>query len=219
MIDPAANLMASYIGLVRALAWRIHQQLPRSVELDDLVGYGCIGLAEAARGYDPRRGHKFSTFAYYRIRGAIFDGLSQMAWFRRDKYEARGYQPSELDGESVPQGEVEMAFSANSAWFRASAERLAGSHGSTGPARAHESVDRSVSAESAVMQQEVDVRLRQLVEALPPAAAELLKATYYEGLTLKDAAIRQGRNKSWASRLHARVLRQLALSLKAEGFA
>jgi RNA polymerase sigma factor for flagellar operon FliA len=218
MSDQGHNLMASYLGLVRALAWKIHQQLPRSVELDDLIGYGCIGLAEAAKSYDPSRG-KFSTFAFYRIRGAIFDGLSQMAWFRRDKFEARAYQVSGLESEPVDAAELDAALNANSAWFRQSAGRLDGSFGGAGSAGRPDTVDRGASAEDAALRGEMEVRLRQLVDALPAAAAELLKATYYEGLTLKDAAARQGRNKSWASRLHTRVLRQLALSLKADGFA
>jgi DNA-directed RNA polymerase specialized sigma subunit len=61
--------------------------------------------------------------------------------------------------------------------------------------------------------------LRELIRALPEAAAELLQATYFEGLSLKDAAARMGRDKSWASRLHARTLRKLATSLKSEGYA
>lgn len=219
MSEQAPILMATYLGLVRALAWKIHQQLPRSVDLDDLVGYGCVGLAEAARAYNPALGHKFSTFAYYRIRGAILDGLSQMTWFRRDKFEAREYQPTDEEETSEPtRGEVERTLTNNAAWYLQAADRLERSVGITGSAAAAEAADPSASAESAVMQTEVESRLRQMIDTLPKAAAELIKATYYEGLTLKDAAALQGRDKSWASRLHARVLRQLELSLKAEGF-
>lgn len=216
MNEQAANLMASYLGLVRALAWRIHQQLPRSVELDDLVGYGCVGLAEAARAYDPSRGHKFSTFAFHRIRGAILDGLSQMAWFRPEKFAANEYRredDSAGDGDEPESPDLaEAALRANAHWYRQAAERLERSllenAGNTG---------RHQSGESAAIERELNVRVRELVEALPAAAAELLKATYYEGLTLKDAAARMGHDKSWASRLHARALAKLHRSLRAEG--
>jgi RNA polymerase sigma factor for flagellar operon FliA len=232
MNDSVTSLMASYLGLVRALAWKIHQQLPRSVDLDDLVGYGCVGLAEAARAFDQDRGLKFSTYAFHRIRGAILDGLSQMSWFREDKFEARAYQdmdaiPAEPgrpeDGKSDPKDagvvqSTERALRANAAWFRRAADRLDQAFTARG-AVSDEPVDRGGSAESIAMQRELEGRLGKLVEALPAAAAELLKATYYEGLTLKDAAARMGRNKSWASRLHARTLRKLATSLKAEGYA
>src|SRR5439155_9969586 len=47
------------------------------------IGYGQLGLAQAAQEFDPERGIQFSTFAYYRIRGAILDGANQMNWLRR----------------------------------------------------------------------------------------------------------------------------------------
>ena len=217
--ERSSNLMTSYIGLVKALAWKIHQQLPRSVELDDLVGYGCVGLAEAARSFDETRGHKFSTYAYQRVRGAILDGLTQMSWFRRDKFEARELQGTDNDPDAGVVIDTDQALSANQAWFKSAADRLERSFGTTGSAAELQAVDRAASPENAAIEQETADRVRQMIDSLPRAAAELLKATYYEGLTLKDAAARMGRDKCWASRLHARTLRQLARSLKAEGYA
>ena len=74
---------------MRSLASRIHHKLPPYVDLEDLVAYGQMGLAEAARDFDPARGTQFSTFAYYRIRGAIYDGLAKMSWFSRVEYGRR----------------------------------------------------------------------------------------------------------------------------------
>jgi RNA polymerase sigma factor for flagellar operon FliA len=217
------NMMSAYIGLVRALAWKIHQQLPRSVDLDDLVGYGCVGLAEASQSFDPDRGLKFSTFAYHRVRGAILDGLSQMSWFRRDKFAANEYR-RDRDGDGdrqessyASEGEpAEAHMYDNGPWVRDAAERL--SRKSLGPDVVDTIPDKSHTSEQSVMQREAEARVRQLVDTLPQAAAELLRATYYEGLSLKDAAQRVGRDKSWASRLHARAIRQLAMALKAEGY-
>jgi RNA polymerase sigma factor for flagellar operon FliA len=70
MSDHPSNLMVTYLGLVRALAWKIHQKLPRQVDLEDLVGYGTIGLVEAATTFDPSRGLRFTT-AFHRIRGVL----------------------------------------------------------------------------------------------------------------------------------------------------
>lgn len=213
--------MATYLGLVRALAWKIHQQLPRSVELDDLVGYGCVGLAEAAQSFDPKRGLKFTTFAYHRIRGSILDGLGQMAWFSRQKFEAREYQSSPEEEGRLASGGNDAALDAaagegpNNEWYREAALRLQQGN----PAVAEEVADRSPTGDSIVAQRELDERLRQMIQTLPKIAAELLIATYYEGLSLKDAAHRMGRDKSWASRLHARALSQLARALRAEGLA
>ncbi|MGV2335702.1 MAG UNVERIFIED_CONTAM: hypothetical protein LVR18_16830 [Planctomycetaceae bacterium] len=57
-------------GLVRTIAWRVHQRLPKTVDLDDLIGYGQVGLAEAARDFDETKGSQFVTYAWYRVRGA-----------------------------------------------------------------------------------------------------------------------------------------------------
>ena len=69
--------------LVRWLALRIHRNIPVRVDLEDLIAYGEVGLAEAARDYEPANGAQFTTFAYYRVRGAIYDGLSKMTWTSR----------------------------------------------------------------------------------------------------------------------------------------
>ena len=61
-------------ALVKSLAARIHRNLPVHVDFDDLISYGQIGLAEAAQDFDAEQGTRFTTFAYYRIRGAILDG-------------------------------------------------------------------------------------------------------------------------------------------------
>jgi RNA polymerase sigma factor for flagellar operon FliA len=77
------QLVFTHQGLVRAIARGIHRSFPSYIELDDLIGYGQVGLAQAARDFDHERGMQFSTFAYYRIRGAILDGANQMNWLRR----------------------------------------------------------------------------------------------------------------------------------------
>src|SRR5262249_54862619 len=62
----------------------IQKRLPPSVDRDDLIGAAELGLVEAARNFDPTRGVLFKTFAYYRIRGAIYDALRRMGWLKGD---------------------------------------------------------------------------------------------------------------------------------------
>ena len=71
------QLVTTHGALVRAIAVNIHSKLPVHVELCDLVQEGMRGLIDAARRYDPRRGVAFTTYAKYRVRGAILDGLRQ----------------------------------------------------------------------------------------------------------------------------------------------
>ena len=77
------TLIEDYIPLVKYLAHRISVKLPNHVEIDDLVNSGIIGLIDAIEKFDRSRGIKFKTYAEFRIRGAIFDGLRSLDWVPR----------------------------------------------------------------------------------------------------------------------------------------
>ena len=63
--------------LVRRIAHHMMAALPASVELDDLIQSGMMGLLDAARRYQTTQGAQFETYAVQRIRGAMLDGLRQ----------------------------------------------------------------------------------------------------------------------------------------------
>ncbi len=77
------KLLADYLPLVKNVAGRMAAGFPRSVELNDLINTGVIGLIEAFNNFDPARGVKFETFAVPRIRGAILDELRALDWVPR----------------------------------------------------------------------------------------------------------------------------------------
>ena len=72
-----------YAPLVRKIASIMISRLPASVELDDLVQVGMMGLLEAARQFDPLQGAQFETFASPRIKGAMLDELRRIDWMPR----------------------------------------------------------------------------------------------------------------------------------------
>jgi RNA polymerase sigma factor for flagellar operon FliA len=71
---------------VQSLARKLKKQITARIDFDDLVGYGSKGLIEAAERFDPSHGVAFTTFAYYRIRGAMLDGVRTMGWYSRADY-------------------------------------------------------------------------------------------------------------------------------------
>src|SRR4051812_46083884 len=79
-------LAEQYIPYVRSIAGKIKKTVAKEIDFEDLVEYGMIGLLEAADRYDPKFGANFMTFAYYRIHGAIYDGLRGMGWMSRSEY-------------------------------------------------------------------------------------------------------------------------------------
>lgn len=84
-LDPNTrdNLLREYLPLVKNVASRMAIGFPKSVEYNDLVNTGVIGLIEAFNNYDPARGVKFETYAVPRIRGAILDELRALDWVPR----------------------------------------------------------------------------------------------------------------------------------------
>src|SRR3954470_10912687 len=86
MAAESDRLIEQHLSLVQAIAGKLKRTLGRSIDFEDLVGYGSKGLVEAAERFDARQGTAFSTFAYYRIRGAMLDGLRTMGWYSRADY-------------------------------------------------------------------------------------------------------------------------------------
>ena len=68
--------LEAYMPLVHSIASMVSGKgLPPNIEYDDLVSDGTIGLMKAWDNFDPKRGVKFETYASYRVRGEILDGL------------------------------------------------------------------------------------------------------------------------------------------------
>lgn len=76
-------MILQYAGLVKYVAGRLAITLPPSLDWEDILSYGTMGLIEAVDRYDEARGVKFETFAITRIRGAIIDQLRSLDWVPR----------------------------------------------------------------------------------------------------------------------------------------
>ncbi len=77
------ELVAENVGLVKRIACHLAGRLPSSVEIDDLMQAGMIGLLEAAANFDASRGASFETWAGIRIRGAMLDEVRKLDWTPR----------------------------------------------------------------------------------------------------------------------------------------
>ncbi|MBV8820836.1 MAG: FliA/WhiG family RNA polymerase sigma factor [Acidobacteriaceae bacterium] len=79
------RLILEHLPQVRLIARRIHDRLPESVNLDDLISTGTIGLISAIDRFDPTHNVKLKTYAEYKIRGAILDSLRGLDWAPRQQ--------------------------------------------------------------------------------------------------------------------------------------
>ncbi|MGE0484891.1 MAG: RNA polymerase sigma factor FliA [Gammaproteobacteria bacterium] len=77
------ELVDDYAPLVKRIAYHLMTRLPPTVQVDDLIQSGMIGLLEAARNYDPSQGASFETYAGIRIRGAMLDEIRKGDWAPR----------------------------------------------------------------------------------------------------------------------------------------
>ncbi|HZU26258.1 MAG TPA: FliA/WhiG family RNA polymerase sigma factor [Bryobacteraceae bacterium] len=79
------RLILEHLPQVRLIARRIHERLPETVNFDDLVSSGIVGLISAIDRFDPAHNVKLKTYAEYKIRGAILDSLRGLDWAPRQQ--------------------------------------------------------------------------------------------------------------------------------------
>jgi RNA polymerase sigma factor for flagellar operon FliA len=78
------QIVLDHLPLVKAIAIRVHENLPVHVDLDDLIHAGVLGLFDAVLKYDNSKNVAFHAYAKHRIKGAILDNLREMDWASRD---------------------------------------------------------------------------------------------------------------------------------------
>jgi RNA polymerase sigma factor for flagellar operon FliA len=214
------KLVDANVPFVRALAAKLREGLPGNVDYEDLVSYGMQGLLEAAQRFDGRHGASFTTFAYYRIRGAIYDGMRGMGFVPRAEltrqrveeraaaylahlaereYGAEEPAPKALDLEEEVRYLAE-ALGDVAAIFLASLDAGGGLPAALQPTQHLERRERNRALQAALA-------------TLPEKERKLLELYYYEDLNLDEAGAKLGLSKSWASRVHARAIVMLRKAL------
>jgi len=214
------RLAERHLPLVRSLATQLRDQIPDHLALEDLLGYGSKGLMEAAERYDPSRGIAFSTFAHYRIRGALVDGLRVMgglprAVVRRFRAEAMANeylgnaQEREAGADPAQRGQASTADT-----LRTLSDHVTGLttivmvslDGEFSPDSADQQVDEELDRVNYTW---LAPRVKEALDQLPERERRLMEDCYYGDLCIKEAGEKQGLSKSWSSRLHARAIKKL----------
>lgn len=210
-----ASIIEAHQGLVQDAVQRIQKNLALRVERDDLVAYGNMGLLNAWRRYDESRGAAFSTFAYYRIRGAIYDGCRKEGWLPRNrKVRAKTHEALNEHLEAQHEAHIKAPESRS---LSESANRVSDMVGSAitlilveqselehiESAGAHERADRVIE------KKDDNAMLHDAISQLDPEERILIKRHHYYGDSITDIAHDLGKSKSWCSRMHSRALERL----------
>ncbi len=80
------QMVERHLPLVRRIAYHLMGRMPSSVQLDDLVQAGMVGLLEAINNYDGSKGASFETYARIRVQGAMIDEVRRGDWTPRSVY-------------------------------------------------------------------------------------------------------------------------------------
>jgi RNA polymerase sigma factor for flagellar operon FliA len=200
-------------GFVRNIAAKTREQLSLPCEIDDLVGFGYRGLLEARERFDPSQGVQFKTYAYYRVRGAMIDGVRKMVDVPRRAF-ARMRAARALDTECESAGQIRAAVERTRTDLYASLQavdsilsRVVTAY-SLGGVLELENTDPDT-PEDLAMAGERKEAVRGALERLPERERLLLRGVYLEDRTIDEVARQLGISKSWASRVHGKALDML----------
>lgn len=228
-------LILEYLPLVKYVAGRLAIGLPPSVEIDDLIGSGTIGLLSAVERYDPSRDNKFSTYAIARIRGSMLDELRSMDWIPRSvRKKARRVEEAYTRLENrlrrpATDEEVARELSVTVPEFLAMLDEVRGTSlvslddfmnpsdsGST--MKIHDTVeDQSrIDPASSLEVEKMRKVLENALDTLPDRDRLVIILYYYEELTLKEIGETLGVSESRVSQIHTKAIFRLRGRLRAE---
>jgi RNA polymerase sigma factor for flagellar operon FliA len=215
------------LDLVEIIARQVGRAIGQPASFEDLVSYGREGLLDAARRFDPARGVPFRTYANYRVRGAVIDGVRALSRLPRRAHER--LSAFEAAGR-VSEGQAEdLQVRAPPGASRAQAERALSDHlagmatamavgliagGARGDDGELTCVAPADDPEMALARAELLALVRRGIDDLGRQEAELLRRHYLAGERFDRVAEELGLSKSWASRLHTRAIRRLAERLR-----
>ncbi|HEX4772155.1 MAG TPA: sigma-70 family RNA polymerase sigma factor [Bryobacteraceae bacterium] len=191
------NLIESHISYAHAVAAELLARFPAHVDRQDVMAAAEYGLVQAANTYDPGKGVAFTTFAYYRIRGAVFDLLRETIKSARFEAAANEYMMDYSAGGGIPSdAEVKTVATGIVASYFLSIDPSPGSPSAEAP------IDT-------LLRQEQEKGIRNALKTLPEKNRKVLEAYYFEDLTLEEIGKQLGLSKSWVSRMHAKGLEML----------
>jgi len=216
--------------LVRCIAKRLHDRLPPSVLLEDLIDTGVLGLIEAIQHFDADKHVDLSSYAKHRIRGAMLDSLRELDWgprllrkkgrdldSARDRVQARTQRPAEEADLAREAGiRVEELRRLEENLLRLDLSAL---HEQEMDEQNGDSIEQQPSKQDLdpfylCLRGEVKNLLGAAIDALPERERQVLALYYYDDLTMKEVGMALGVGEARVSQLHSAVLGRLRTHLE-----
>lgn len=228
-VDAKRRLIEHYLPLVDYVSSRMAVGLPKNVTKDDLASNGVMGLIDAIEKFDYQRGLQFETYASWRIRGAIIDGLRQGDWVPRSvrdkakKMEDAYAVLEQRNLRSASDEEVCDYLNISLKEFQQMLQEVAVSTVCSleDPIREEESEtrlsllvdDKAINPESKVHESFLRDSLLQGIERLTVKERTVISLFYYEDLSLSEIAEVMSLSPSRISQLHSKAILRLRAAL------
>lgn len=216
------DLVAQHVGLVKRIAHHLAARLPSTVDVDDLMQAGMVGLLEASGNFDPDRGASFETYAGIRIRGAMLDDIRKNDWTPRSvhhKYrrvaeamrevegaEGRAAEPEEVAARleiSIDEYHKILSDSAGARLF--SLDETLDDPGLQRPAP----VSDTASPDEELFQSQFREQLIAAIDQLPERERLVLSLYYEQELNMKEIGQALGISESRVCQIHGQVVIRL----------
>jgi len=229
--EAEADLIAQFLPLVTKVANRLAIGLPSNVDKDDLISYGRFGLLDALAKFDHTRGLKFETYAMWRIRGAMIDGLRENDWIPRTvRDKAKKIEEAYLVLEQeklrtptdqevcqylgITEKELQQVFYDTSLAAMVSIDEAVGDEDEQKTARHSYIVDEVTPRPEAVAEiSNLKEVLTSSIDKLPEKERLVVSLFYFEELTLSEIAEVMNLSPSRISQLHSKAIFRLRSSL------
>lgn len=212
----------AFRGLVVSVANGVAKKHRLGRHMEELIAFGFQGLSEARERFDGSRGTKFSTFAHYRVKGAMLDGARMMGWLRRRRGRSLDAERAFVEHQSVRyEDEGEPGGGASLSEVARELDAMIGEAAVivlASEVSGEEDVDAVVDArpnpEVLATQRDVAMWLRREIAALDEDARRVVEQSFFEGQTLEEIGEGMGCSKSWVSRVRSAALRKLRFRLQ-----
>jgi len=231
--DVRRTLIESYAPLARYVVDRLNLRPGAALEYDDLLSQAVVGLIDAVDRFDPTRGIKFETYAYYRIRGAVMDMLRELDWLPRSirqreaqlslayaALESRlGRPPTDAElarhlGLTIDQLDT-LAQEVALQTMQSLDETVASHAWDTATVGDVVADPSAPSPEDELERQAEREMIARAIEDLPDAERTVVTLYYYEGLTLKEIGQVMGVTESRACQVHGKAMLRLRARVQA----
>jgi len=226
------SVVLEHVPLVKAIAVRVHENLPVHVDLDDLVHAGILGLFDAASKFNPEKQVVFSSYAKHRIKGAILDSLRQLDWASRDmrrRHKQVEAATRDLAAElqrNPTEGEVAQKLGMDAERWRTMMIDLRnvglisastrGNEGDDLPAPDFPSKPET-HPDSICAREQLRSVLGDAMKTLPERYQKVVLLYYTNEMTMKEIGGILGINESRVSQIHKSALEKMQVALTATG--